>query len=221
MQTIERIDWGELPDGRRVELYNLSEGDITASISTLGATLVSLKTPDKDGRIEDIVLGFDTPQEYAQPGPYFGCVVGRVANRIARGKFSLDGKEYTLAINNGPNHLHGGLVGFDKRIWTAEKVDGSVRFSMTSADMEEGYPGALTVTATYSLSGGNLRLDMEARSTAPTPVNLTNHSYFNLGGHSSGSILDHVSDPFPNFVSSSASLLASEQRYVAPCQVKW
>ena len=122
MLSIERRDWGEVAGGQRVELYTLTEGDIVASVSTLGATLVSLYTPDKDGRAEDIVLGFDTPDEYAQPGPYFGCVVGRVANRIAKGKFALDGREYSLAVNNGPNHLHGGLQGFDKRVWGAEEV---------------------------------------------------------------------------------------------------
>jgi aldose 1-epimerase len=171
MLSIERRDWGEVAGGQRVELYTLTEGDIVASVSTLGATLISLHTPDKDGRVEDIVLGFDTPSEYAQPGPYFGCVVGRVANRIAKGKFALDGREYTLAVNNGPNHLHGGLQGFDKRVWGAEEVSGGVRFTLTSADMEEGYPGAVTVSA--NITPKHQSLNLKPSTLNPKPQALT------------------------------------------------
>jgi aldose 1-epimerase len=140
--------------------------------------------PDRSGKPDDVVLGFDNLGQYLKGHPYFGCTVGRVANRIAKGRFTLDGKEYTLAVNNGPNHLHGGLKGFDKVVWKAEPQSGAaVKFSYTSADGEEGYPGKVDVTVLMTLSDKNeLSIDYTAVSDKPTPVNLTNHSYFNLSG---------------------------------------
>lgn len=161
-----------------------------------GATLVSVKTPDKNGKVAEITQGFPTLEGYLQRHPYFGSTVGRFCNRIAKGKFSIDGREYTLATNNGPNHLHGGEEGFDRKLWKAEpfkKADeAGVKFTYVSPDGEEGYPGELTATATYSLNDQNeLKFTFEATTDAATHVNLTNHAYWNLAGAGSGTVLDH------------------------------
>jgi aldose 1-epimerase len=190
-------EFGKLPDGTVVQEFTLTNtSGAKAKIITYGATLTELHVPDKDGKLGDVVLGFDDLKGYLGNDPYFGSTVGRVANRIAKGKFTLDGKEYTLATNNGPNALHGGKKGFDKVIWKAEPVasnDGAAaKFTYTSADGEEGYPGKLTATVTYTLTNKNeLRLEYTATTDKATPVNLTNHSYFNLAGPASGDILDH------------------------------
>src|SRR6185503_506317 len=160
-----------------------------------GAIVSELQVPDRNGKAADVVLGFEKLEDWLKNPAYFGCVVGRVANRIAQGKFRLEGKEYTLATNNGPNHLHGGDRGIDKRIWKGEVVPGpvpSVKLGYRSADGEEGYPGNLDVTVTYSLTDENeLKIDYQAVSDKLTPVNLTNHAYFNLAGEGTGTILDH------------------------------
>jgi aldose 1-epimerase len=182
-----------------VELYTLTNANgMTAKIMTRGATLVELHVPDKDGNLADVVNGFDDVAGYESEGnQYFGCTTGRVANRIAKGKFTLDGKEYALAVNNGPNALHGGTErSLDKVVWKAEEVDGrngkGVRFTYTSPDGEEGYPGTLQIAVTYSLNDNNaLRIQYTATTDKPTPVNLTNHTYFNLSGHGSDTVLDH------------------------------
>lgn len=155
-----------------------------ARITNYGGILMSLKVPDRRGRLEDVVLGFDTPEEYrTKPHPYFGALVGRYANRIAGAKFSLNGQTYSLAPNNNGNSLHGGNTGFDKKIWQASQKGNKLTLTLTSPDGEEGYPGALTVTAVYELTEDNeLRLSFTAKTTKPTVLNLTNHSYFNLGG---------------------------------------
>jgi aldose 1-epimerase len=189
--------FGTLPDGRRVELYTLvNRNGLKARLIDYGATLVELTAPDRNGRFGDIVLGFDSLEGYLKSSPYFGCIVGRYGNRIAKGRFTLDGVEYKLAVNNGANHLHGGLVGFDKVLWTAEpvSVEGArgVRFSYLSPDGEEGYPGNLRVTVTYLLTDANeLTIRYEAETDKATPVNLTHHSYFNLAGQGNGDILGH------------------------------
>ncbi|MEW4527808.1 aldose epimerase family protein [Maioricimonas sp. JC845] len=191
--------FGKTKDGTPVERYTLSNGNgIVARLMTRGATLTELHVPDKDGNVADVVLGFDDVAGYESEGnQYFGCTAGRVANRIAEGKFTLDGHEYTLAINYEPNHLHGGTErSLDKVVWKAKTVktkfgDG-VRFTYTSPDGEEGYPGKLRVTVTYTLSDDNdLRIAYFATTDRATPVNLTNHSYFNLSGHGSETVLDH------------------------------
>jgi aldose 1-epimerase len=193
---VEKAEFGKLPDGAAVDIYTLTNAHgLVAKVMTYGATLTELHVPDKNGAMGDVVLGFDNLDQYVKGCPYFGATVGRVANRIAKGKFTLDGKEYTLAVNNGPNSLHGGLKGFDKVVWKAEIVksgDGpSVKFSYLSPDGEEGYPGNLNVTVVYTLTNKNgLRLDYAATTDKDTPVNLTNHSYFNLAGK--GPVLDHV-----------------------------
>jgi len=194
---VEKTSYGTTKDGQAVDLYTLTNAKgVVAKVMTYGALLTELHVPDRAGQLADVVLGFKTLQGYEGGHPYFGATVGRVANRIAKGRFRLGGQEYTLAVNNGPNHLHGGLKGFDKRVWKAQAVraagGAAVRFTYTSADMEEGYPGALTATVTYTLTHSNeLRLDYTATTDKPTIVNLTNHSYFNLAGDGQGTILDH------------------------------
>ncbi|MGC1521788.1 MAG: aldose epimerase family protein [Steroidobacteraceae bacterium] len=181
-----------------VQIYTLTNvHGIEARIMTYGATLVSLRTPDRAGHFSNIILGFDTLDSYLAGVPYFGATVGRYANRIANGRFTLDGKSYQLPQNNAPNSLHGGKRGFDKRVWTAEPMPTptgpSLRLSYVSAAGEEGYPGELTAHVTYRLNDDDsLAIDYEATSTAPTPVNLTNHAYFNLTGDSQNTILNHL-----------------------------
>jgi aldose 1-epimerase len=190
--SIQKSSFGKLPDGTAVDLFALTNSSgLVARISNYGTIITELHVPDRNGKLGDVVLGFDNLGQYLKGHPYFGCTVGRVANRIAKGKFSLDGKTYTLAVNNGPNHLHGGLKGFDKMVWKAEPQAGaSVKFSYTSADGEEGYPGKLEVTVVMALTDANeLRIDYTATSDKPTPINLTNHSYFNLAGQ--GEVLGH------------------------------
>jgi aldose 1-epimerase len=188
--------FGSTKDGQAVEIYTLTNSKgVEARIMTYGAVLVSLKVPDSAGKLDDIVQGFDSLDGYVQnpPPPYFGAVVGRYGNRIAKGRFTLDGKEYKLAVNNGPNALHGGLRGFDKVVWTAKTPDAqSVELTYLSKDGEEGYPGNLTSTVTYSLSDNNeLKIEYRATTDKDTVLNLTNHSYFNLAGQGSGDVLKH------------------------------
>lgn len=164
------------------------------TLSSLGAGIVGVEVPDRNGRMADVVLGYADPTDYYYDGPCAGKVPGRCANRIARGHFSLDGKDYHLAINNGPNALHGGPEGFQNQIWECEVLpDNRVRFTYKAKDGEEGYPGNLTATATYEWTEDcELKLHLGAETDAPTVVNLTNHAYFNLAGHNSGSVLDHL-----------------------------
>jgi aldose 1-epimerase len=195
--AIDKQAFGKTPDGKAVDLYVLTNASgMKAKVMTYGAILTELDVPDRDGKLGDVVLGFDDLKGYLAGHPYFGAVVGRVANRVAGGKFTLDGKEYKLAVNNGPNALHGGLKGFDKVVWQAEPVkaaDGvAVKLSYVSPDGEEGYPGKLSVTVTYTLTNQNeLKIDYTATTDKATPVNLSNHSYFNLAGPASGTILGH------------------------------
>jgi aldose 1-epimerase len=189
--------FGVLPDGTPVLLYTLDNGrGMIAKVSEYGAILTELWVPDVKGNVSNVVLGFDNLQQYLAGHPFFGATTGRFANRIAKGRFTLDGKEYTLATNNGPNHLHGGIKGFDKKVWKSRPLPRTensvaVEFTCTSPDGEEGYPGTLLTKATYTLTADNgLRIDYEATTDKATVVNLTNHSYFNLAG--GGSVLDHV-----------------------------
>ena len=194
---LEQKVFGKTPDGAEVKIYTLSNSKgMTAKVTEFGAILTELWVPDRNGKPGNVVLGFDNLDRYVKGHPFFGAIAGRVANRIAKGKFTLDGKEYTLAVNNGPNHLHGGMKGFDKKVWKSRPLRGlsrevAVEFTYTSPDGEEGYPGALTTTVVYTLTDDNeLRIDYTATTDKATIVNLTNHSYFNLG--ESGSILDHL-----------------------------
>jgi aldose 1-epimerase len=183
-------------NGERVEIYTLSNAHgIEARIMTYGATIVSLRTPDRDGQIKNIALGFDTFDPYLQGVPYYGATVGRYANRIAQAHFSLKGTLYKLTANDGPNTLHGGARGFDKRLW---KVDGTtskgtLRLAYVSADGEEGFPGQVTAHVTYHMGDDDsLSISYTATTTAPTPINLANHAYFNLSGDPSRTILGHT-----------------------------
>jgi aldose 1-epimerase len=193
---VEKTEFGKLPDGTVVDLYTLTnKNGLSAKIITYGARVTELHVPDKSGQMGDVVLGFDNLDSYLKDNPYFGAIVGRVANRIAKGKFTLDGKDYTLAVNNGPNSLHGGIKGFDKVIWAAEPVESkegpAMKLSYLSPDGEEGYPGNLHVSVVYTLTNKNgLRIEYTATTDKDTPVNLSNHSYFNLAGQ--GDILHQV-----------------------------
>jgi aldose 1-epimerase len=182
---VQKSSFGKLPDGTAVDLYTLTNANgLVAKVTNYGAIITELHVRDRQGKLGDVVLGFDNLPQYLNGHPYFGATVGRVANRIAKGRFTLDGKTYTLATNNGPNHLHGGLKGFDKVLWKADPQAGAaMKFTYTSPDGEEGYPGTLAVAVTMTLTDANeLRLDYHATTDQPTPVNLTNHSYFNLAG---------------------------------------
>lgn len=164
------------------------------TVTNFGGIITSILTKDQAGESDDIVLGFDQPEDYRQKHPYFGAIIGRYGNRIAQGKFTLNGKEYALATNNGPNHLHGGAAGFDKKIWETAffPSENRLRLNYLSPDGEEGYPGDLDVTITYTLTDDNeLTIEYEAMTDLATPVNLTNHSYFNLAGKKADDILDH------------------------------
>lgn len=176
-----------------VDLYTLSNGVMEVDIINFGATITSIRIPDKNGMLGDVVLGFDDIQSYIAPHPYFGVTVGRYGNRIANAQFSLDGISYSLKANNGPNSLHGGVSGFDKKMWKAElEGPNTLKLEYLSPDGEEGFPGNLNVIVKFSLDENNaLRIDYEAATDQKTICNLTNHSYFNLDGHSSGDILGH------------------------------
>ena len=194
---IEKAAYGTLPDGRSADIYTLhNAAGMTAKITNYGGIIVSLTAPDKDGTFEDVTLGVDSLANYIKGTPFFGALVGRYGNRIAKGKFTLDGKSYTLVTNNMGNHLHGGTVGFDKVLWTATPVEGdepALKLTYLSKDGEEGYPGNLSVTVTYTLQKDNaLKIDYQATTDKPTVVNLTNHTYFNLTGGAKRDILDHV-----------------------------
>lgn len=189
--------FGRLPDGREVHQYTLqNRSGVTAQIIDYGATVTSLKVPDRNGKIEDVVLGYDSLQGYVEGTAYFGAIVGRYGNRIGRGRFQLDGNLYQLTINDGENHLHGGKTGFNKVLWEAtpgNSGEASLRLQYVSRDGEEGYPGTVTLTVTYTLTDKNeLRIDYEGTTDKPTILNPTQHSYFNLSGSFTNAILDHL-----------------------------
>ncbi len=195
MRSLETSEFGAV-DGQPVTLFTLTNASgASVGIIEYGGIVVSLNVPDRDGNLGDVVLGFDTLDAYVADTPYFGAITGRYANRIAGGKFEIDGTTYELPVNNGPNSLHGGIKGFDKVVWKgtpAESGDG-VSFAYVSQDGEEGYPGTLEATVTYTWTDTNeLRIDYEASTDKPTVINLTNHSYFNLKDGGASSILDHV-----------------------------
>ena len=194
VNKIKKTVFGTLPDGRVADQYTLKNANgMEVKISNYGGVITHWTAPDKDGKFEDIVLGFDSLAGYLTPPPYFGAIIGRYGNRIAKGKFTLDGKNYQLAKNNGENHLHGGLVGYDKVLWNAEPMEGeesALKLTYLSKDGEEGYPGNLNITVVYTLLKDNsLKMDYSATTDKATVINLTNHSYFNLSG-SKKDILD-------------------------------
>lgn len=206
LMSIKQRDFGKTKDGEPVELYTLTnDRGMVAKVMTYGAIMTELHVPDRNGKAADVVLGFDNLDQYLKGHPFFGAIAGRYANRIAKGQFTLDGQTYHLPINNGPNTLHGGTVGFDKHVWKARPIQSrgtgdmgemdqvGVAFSMESPDGDQGFPGKLDVTVTYTLRNDNsLTIDYVATTDKDTVLNLTNHSYFNLAGENSGTIEDHI-----------------------------
>ncbi len=194
---ITKQPFGTTGDGQKVDLYTLTNaGGMQLRVITYGGIVTELLVPDRNGKSTDIVLGYDNLDDYLKASPYFGAIIGRYANRIAKGKFALDNTGYTLATNDGPNHLHGGIKGFDKVLWRAEiqktTEANAIKLTHLSKDGEEGYPGNLACSVTYTLTNNNeWKIYYEALPDKPTIINLTNHSYFNLGGHDSGDTLDH------------------------------
>ncbi|HWS89664.1 MAG TPA: aldose epimerase family protein [Pyrinomonadaceae bacterium] len=194
----KRESFGQTRDGQAVDIYTLNNRrGAEARITTYGGAVVSLKVPDRAGRVDDVVLGFDDIGGYEKTTTYIGALVGRYANRIAKGRFTLGGREYTLATNNGENHLHGGVRGFDKVVWKARPLAArggqALELTYLSKDGEEGYPGNLSVRVVYTLTNANeLKIDYYATTDRDTVVNLTNHNYYNLAGQGSGDILGHV-----------------------------
>jgi aldose 1-epimerase len=195
--NVKKEDFGKTTSGQAVEIYTLTNArGVEIKITTYGGIVTSLKVPDRNGKLDDVVLGFDNLEGYLKGHPYFGCIAGRYANRIAKGRFTLDGKAYQLTVNNGDNHLHGGTTGFDKMVWTAREVKSKngvgLELTYLSKDGEQGYPGNLTARVTYTLTNANeLRIDYFATTDKATVVNLTNHAYFNLAGQGNGDILSH------------------------------
>jgi aldose 1-epimerase len=196
--SISKSAFGTTPHGQDVEVYTLANGDLSTRIITYGGCVTELHVPDRNGQSANVVLGFDNLRQYVEENdPYFGAIVGRVANRIAHGAFVLDGRQYTVGKNEGGHTLHGGIVNFSKVVWDAEAheaADGpALTLKYNSPDGEEGFPGDVEAAVTYTLTGDRaLCIDYEARTDKPTPINLTNHSYFNLGGAANGDILDHI-----------------------------
>ena len=187
---VTKKNFGKTPDGKAVEMYTIKDGALEAQIITYGGILQSLKVPDKNGKSEDVVLGFDTAEEYIDGNKaFFGAIIGRYGNRIAGGKFQLDGKTFQIPQNDGPNALHGGPKGFDKVLWTGKIIPHGVELTYLSPDGEMGFPGNLTAVVRYTLVGKELKIEYSATTDKNTVVNLTNHSYFNLAGAGNGNIL--------------------------------
>jgi aldose 1-epimerase len=191
---VTKASGGTLPNGAAVDVFTLKDEKLEVQIATYGGEVLSIKVPDREGKVADVVLGFDTPAGYyensnSKSAAFFGPIVGRYANRIAHAKFTLDGKEYTLAKNNGDNSLHGGPTGFHNRMWAGKIIPDGVELTYLSKDGEEGYPGNLSVTVRYTVKGNELKIEYGATTDKDTVLNLTNHSYFNLGGQGNGTIL--------------------------------
>ncbi len=183
--------FGTMPDGISVPIYTLTSGQIEVRVTAYGAHLVSVKAPDRTGKMADVVLGYDSLAGYlADNKTYLGGIVGRYGNRIAGGKFTIDGKTYQIPTNDGPNALHGGPKGFNQYVWKSEEIPGGVEFTLVSPDGDMGFPGTMTAKVRYTLKGNTLRIDYSATTDKPTVVNLTNHAYYNLHGDDQGNILD-------------------------------
>jgi aldose 1-epimerase len=194
--SVTKQPFGKMPDGTSVEIYTLADGPVEARIMTCGGVVVSLRVPDKSGKADDVVLGFDKLEGYVdnfngKNDAFFGALIGRYANRIAHGTFTLDGKTYDLPLNDGTNSLHGGPHGFNNVVWKGRTIENGVEMNYLSKNGEAGYPGSLNVTVRYTLVKGDLRIEYSATTDKDTVLNLTNHSYFNLAGQGSGDILKH------------------------------
>ncbi len=190
---VTKSEFGNMPDGSKVEIYTLEEGALKARVMTYGARLVSLEVPDRSGKVADIVLGYESLAGYtADPKSYFGAIVGRYGNRIAHATFTLDGKRYQLPANDGVNTLHGGIKGFDKLLWQGHEIPHGVELTLVSKDGDQGFPGTLTARVRYTLEAHALKIEYFATTDKDTVLNLTNHSYFNLAGEGQGDILNHL-----------------------------
>ena len=189
---VDKQAFGHTPEGTPVDLYSLADGKIEVRIMTYGGIIVSLRTPDRKGKLDDVVLGCDSVEKYVAQTAHFGGIIGRYANRIAHGSFQLDGQTYSIPKNDGDNALHGGIRGFDKVVWGAKQIPDGVELTYVSKDGDQGFPGTLTTTVRYTLNGGALRIEYSATTDKDTVLNLTNHSYFNLAGQGKGDILGHV-----------------------------
>ena len=191
--SVSKASWGKTADGKAVEIFTVSDADLTVRITTFGARVVSIEAPDKNGKKADVVLGYDNVAGYqGDTSTYFGSIVGRYGNRIAKGTFSIDGKTYHIPLNNNGNALHGGPEGFSTKVWTGKEIPDGVEMSLVSPDGDMGFPGTLTVHVRYTVEGKSLHINYSATTTKPTVVNLTNHSYFNLAGNGKGNILGTV-----------------------------
>ena len=189
--TVKRELYGKMPDGTQVDKFTLSSGSIQATIITYGGIVSSLLIPDREGKMADIVLGYDSLQGYLASDQYFGAIIGRYANRIAHARFILDGREYPLIKNDGDNSIHGGPHGFDTVLWSATQIQNGVELTYVSADGEQGYPGTIVAVVRYTLDSDCLRIEYAATTDKNTIINLTNHSYFNLAGAGHGDVLHH------------------------------
>jgi aldose 1-epimerase len=195
MSAKTRVDkraFGHAPDGTPVDLYSLADGKVEVRIMTYGGIVVSLRTPDRNGKLDDVVLGCDSVEKYVAQTAHFGGIIGRYANRIAHGSFQLDGHTYSTPKNDGDNTLHGGIRSFDKVVWVAREIPDGIELTYVSKDGDQGFPGNLSMTVRYTLSGGTLRMEYSAITDKDTVLNLTNHSYFNLAGQGKGDVLGHV-----------------------------
>lgn len=210
---VTKSDFGITPDGVPISIYTLQDGALRARIMTYGARIVSLDAPDRQGKLADIVLGYDSLASYtADHKTYFGAIVGRYANRIAHGSFVLNGKRYTLPKNDGDNTLHGGTVGFDSRVWAAHEIPHGVEMTLVSKNGDQGFPGTLTTHVRYTLTGHTLQIEFSATTDADTVLNLANHSYFNLSGEGKGTILhDLLTIPAERYTPINANLIPTGQ----------
>jgi aldose 1-epimerase len=190
--SVTKQPFGHTADGTAVDIYTLADGKVETRITNYGGIIVSLRAPDRNGKLDDIVLGYDSLDQYIAKTAYFGAIIGRYANRIAHGTFQLDGKTYSIPKNDGDNVLHGGIRGFDKVVWAAKEIKDGIELTYVSKDGEEGFPGTLTTTVRYTLDGGALRIEYSATTDKDTVLNLTNHSYFNLAGQANGEVLGHI-----------------------------
>jgi len=189
---VAKQPFGHTPEGTPLDLYSLADGKIEVGIITYGGIVVSLRTPDRNGKLDDVVLGCDSVEKYVAQTAHFGGIIGRYANRIAHGSFQLDGQTYSIPKNDGDNALHGGIRGFDKAVWAAKQIKDGIELTYVSKDGDQGFPGTLTTTVRYTLSGNALRIEYSATTDKDTVLNLTNHSYFNLAGQGKGDVLGHV-----------------------------
>jgi len=190
--NITKQAFGHTADGTGVDLYTLADDKVEVRITNYGGIIVSLRAPDRNGKLDDIVLGYDSLDHYIAKTAYFGAIIGRYANRIAHGSFQLDGKTYSIPKNDGDNTLHGGIIGFDKVVWKAHEIKNGIDLTYVSKDGDQGFPGTLTTTVRYTLVGNDLRIEYSATTDKDTVLNLTNHSYFNLAGQAKGDVLGHV-----------------------------